>query len=200
MPAAGKAIVSDENYFTVSEQFPEQAASTSEQEAAAGRLGAFTRRTSRLANAAAIWFVILLSLVFVYEVVARRVFQSPTGFANQLAAYGMPFIMFLSAAHTLAGKGHVMVDAFVRILSSRTRARLEIVTDALSVVLLAAITVIACGVVYHSWSTGYKTFATVITFPEYIPQLVMPVGLALLTLQQLSELVGNIRLPPREPY
>jgi TRAP-type C4-dicarboxylate transport system permease small subunit len=105
----------------------------------------------------------------------------------------MPIIMFLSAAHTLARNGHVVVDAFVRTLSSRARARLELVTDAMSVVLLLAVTSIASGVVFQSWRTGYRTFSTVLTFPEYIPQIVMPVGLALLTLQQVAQLVSSIR-------
>ena len=185
--------MSGENYVTVSKQYPDEADRSARQVSADGGFGALTRCAARLANAAAIWLVILVSVVFMYEVVARRIFQSPTGFANQLAAYGMPFIMFLSAAHTLARKGHVVVDAFVRTLSARTQARLEVVMDALSVPLLVAVTAIACGVVYQSWSAGYRTFATVVTFPEYIPQIVMPVGLALLTLQQIAELLSGIR-------
>jgi TRAP-type C4-dicarboxylate transport system permease small subunit len=164
-----------------------------EDSAPSGTLGVLTWRAGRVANGAAIWFVLLVSATFIYEVIARRVFGNPTGFANQLAAYSMPFIMFLSAAYTLARNGHVMVDALVRTLDPRARARLEIATDAMSVLLLLAVTVIASAVVVQSWRTGYRTFSTVLTFPEYIPQIVMPLGLALLTLQQIATLVGSIR-------
>jgi TRAP-type C4-dicarboxylate transport system permease small subunit len=159
----------------------------------AGGLGAIAGSASRRANAVAICFTILLAVTFIYEVIARRVFGNPTGFANQLAAYGMPLIMFLSAAYTLERGGHVIVDAFVRTLKPKPLAKLEIVTDAMSVVLLLAVTVITTGVVVQSWQTGYRTFSTVLTFPEYIPQIVMPVGFALLTLQQIATLIGSIR-------
>jgi C4-dicarboxylate transporter, DctQ subunit len=171
----------------------EESESAPEDSLSAGVLGAIAGSAGRWANAAAISFTIVLAVTFIYEVIARRIFGHPTGFANQLAAYGMPFIMFLSAAYTLARNGHVMVDAFIRTLNPKTRGKLEIFTDAISVILLFAVTAIVTGVVIQSWRMGYRTFATVMTFPEYIPQIVMPLGLALLTLQQIATLIGSIR-------
>jgi C4-dicarboxylate transporter, DctQ subunit len=186
-------MVSEKN-ARMSEQHPDDGSDFKPEDSPpSGALGMLTWRAGRLANGAAISFVMLVAATFIYEVIARRVFGNPTGFANQLAAYSMPFIMFLSAAYTLARNGHVMVDAFVRTLNPTARARLEIVTDAMSVLLLLAVTVIASGVVVQSWRTGYRTFSTVLTFPEYMPQVVMPLGLALLTLQQIATLVGSIR-------
>ena len=182
-----------ENYSAVSEQFPDEAGASGMQDSDAGVLGTIAGRAGRMANAVAIWFVILLAAVFAYELVARHIFNSPTGFANQLAAYGMPFIAFLAAARTLAVNGHVTVDVFVLKLSRKSRARLEIATDAVSVLVLLVVTWIAFAVLFESWQTGYKAFSTAFTFPEYLPQIVMPAGLTLLTLQQVARLVGCVR-------
>lgn len=182
-----------ENHSIVSEQYPGGVGDSESADPEAGVLEAIANRAGQAANAAAIWFVILVAAIFVYEVVARLVFNRPTGFANQLAAYGMPWIAYLAAARTLATNGHVAVDAFVLKLSRKSRARLEIATDTLSVLLLLVVTWIACGVVFESSQSGYRAFSTAFTFPEYLPQIVMPVGLALLTLQQLALLVGCVR-------
>lgn len=182
-----------DNSSIVSEQYPDEVNESENGGSEAGPLGAIANRAARMGNTIAIWFVILLAAVFVYEVVARLAFNSPTGFANQLAAYGMPVIAYLAAARTLARNGHVNVDAFIVKLSPTGRARLEIGTEAISLILLVAVTWIASSVVFESWQTGYKAFSTAITFPEYVPQLVMPVGLALLTVQQLERLLRCVR-------
>lgn len=153
----------------------------------------FASKAGRIANGIAVSFVILLAAVFAYEVTARTLFNSPTGYANQLAAYGMPFITYLAAARTLEMGAHVNVDAFVTRLSERRRMQLEVVMEALSVILIAALTVIGLLVVRESWESGYKAFSTSVTFPEFIPQMVMPLGLAVLCLQQAERFFASVR-------
>lgn len=176
----------------VSEQYPGGLAEAPGH-AGEGAFASAVGGAGRIANGIAVLFVLALAAVFFYEIVARLAFNRPTGFANQLAAYGMPFIAYLAAARTLAANGHVSVDFFVLKLQPRARRKLEVATDAFSVVLLAVITCIASAVVYDSWRTGYRAFSTAFTFPEYLPLAVMPLGLLLLTLEQAVRLGAGIR-------
>jgi len=137
------------------------------------------------ANALACVLVVLMALAFGYEVISRYFFAKPTGFVNQIAAYSMPLITFLGVAWTLRKNGHVSVDILTSQLSPRPRAILAAVMDSLSVVLLVCITVFAYMTVMESYEQGTRSFATAITFPEFIPQIVMPVGLLLLLLEQI---------------
>lgn len=146
----------------------------------------FERAVGWLAAAAAAVagaLVLGLVLLFAYEVVLRTFFNRGTGLADQVAAYAMPAITFLSLAYTLHADGHVKVDVLVSRLSARWQSRLELVTDALSLAVCAALTWYTALTVLGSYRDGTRSFAAVWTFPEYLPQFVMPIGLLLLALQ-----------------
>ena len=162
-------------------------------DSAAGADRSLAGRAGRFGYAVATALVIVVAVAFIYEIIARFLFNSPSGFVNQLSAYALPVIGFLGAAGTLAHNGHVAVDVLVQKLSPKAQAGLAIVTEAFSVLLLLVVTVITVGVVMEFWESGYKEFSTSVTFPEYLPQIAMPVGLALLTMQQMRQFVGSIR-------
>ena len=84
------------------------------------------------------------------------------------------------------------VDVLVQKLSPKAQAGLAIVTEAFSVLLLLVVTVIAFGVVMEFWESGYRAFSTSVSFPEYLPQIAMPVGLVLLTMQQMRHFIGSV--------
>lgn len=146
----------------------------------------------RVGDVLATALILILTAVIGYEVIARYLFSSPTGFANQFAAYSMPAITFLAAAATLRKNGHVTVDALINVLGSRPRAGLEVLTEAFSVLVVAAVTVAAVMLVHESWESGTRTFSTAVSFPEYLPQMVMAVGLSLLALQQVFKLIDAV--------
>ena len=156
------------------------------------RLRAFIEKMGNLAESIAAFLVLMIAALICYEVVARYLFGNPTGFANQMAAYAMPFIAFLAAAATLGKNAHVAVDVLVNLLSEMSRLKLRIFTEALSVALLAAVTWMAVLEVHDNWISGTKAFSTVLTFPEYIPQIIMPIGLMLLTCYQVLAFVDTI--------
>ncbi|MCP1677238.1 TRAP-type C4-dicarboxylate transport system permease small subunit [Natronocella acetinitrilica] len=147
----------------------------------------------RLGEAQATLLILIIAILIGYEVIARYVFNQPTGFANQAAAYAMPFIAFMGAAGALRRNAHVTVDALIDCLNERLRLGLAVVTEAFSVILLLIITWFAVLVVMDSWESGTRAFSTVLTFPEYVPQVIMPVGLGLLTLQQVTRLCDAVR-------
>ena len=148
---------------------------------------------ARLGEVLATLMILILAALIGYEVIARYVFNNPTGFANQAAGYAMPFIAFMGAAGALRRNAHVTVDALVDRLRERMQLGIAVITELFSVILLLAITWFAVLVVIDTWESGTRAFATVVTFPEYVPQIVMPVGLGLLTLQQIIRLREAVR-------
>lgn len=158
-----------------------------------GPLRRIVEMAGHLGDVLAAVLVLLLAGSIGYEVIARYFFNSPTGFANQFAAYVMPCIAFLAAAAALRENAHVAVDILVSALPERRRAVLAIVTELFSVILLVAVTYYTVLVIIDTYQSGTRTFSTVLTFPEYLPQMVMPLGFALLTLQQSIQLIDAIR-------
>lgn len=65
--------------------------------------------------------------------------------------------------------------------------------ETLYALLVAVVTVLACLTVVESYEEGTRSFSTAVTFPEFIPQLVMPFGLALLLAQQIRLCVDGWR-------
>src|SRR6266581_8962434 len=72
------------------------------------------------------WCIILLTFVTVYDVTARYVFNSPTGWAydTEYILYGTLFMM--SGAYAVSQDAHVRGDFVARMLSSRVRAGIEL--------------------------------------------------------------------------
>jgi TRAP-type C4-dicarboxylate transport system permease small subunit len=149
-------------------------------------------RIGTLAEILAATLVLLLAVLISYEVVARYVFGHPTGFANQAAAYAMPIIAFFAAAATLRRNHHVAVDAVVNLLSARSRLRLAVLTEVLSLVAVTFMTWAMLMEVIDNYETGTRSFSTVITFPEYLPQVPMLIGLLILAGHQFLKLVDAI--------
>lgn len=140
------------------------------------------------ANKIAEWLVLAMVLLFAYEVALRTFFKTSTGFADQASAYAMALITFLSLAYTQVMGGHVDADILVAKLSPRWRSRLGAVTDALSMIVAAALLWSSITTVLNSLKEGTKEMIGLWIVPNYLPQLIMPLGLGLLVLVILAEL------------
>lgn len=130
--------------------------------------------------------VLGMVLLFAYEVVLRVFFKSATGFADQASAYAMAAITYFSLAHTFRVGGHVDADILTSQLSDPWRRRLAVVTGILTVVVTAVFLWSAIGTVSRSFADEDRAMIGLWYFPVYLPQIVMPVGLALLLLQMLA--------------
>ena len=77
-----------------------------------------------------VWFVVVLMLVMVFEVITRRFLNSPTVWTFETSVQMYAFHFMMLAAYTQLYKKHISVDIFVKNLSPRTRTILEIITYA----------------------------------------------------------------------
>lgn len=154
-----------------------------------------TRNIERLGSlfeGIAALLVLSVTALITYEVVARYFFNNPTGFANQFSAYAMPLIAFLAAGAALKKNEHVAVDIFINKLNSSNNKRLTVINELVSVVVIGYVLYAAATEVFYNYVDGIRSFSTVITFPEYIPQIVMLVGIFVLLLMQFLKLTQSV--------
>ncbi|MGH3116676.1 MAG: TRAP transporter small permease [Gaiellales bacterium] len=138
-------------------------------------------------------------VVFAYEVVARYVLDSPTGYANQYGAYAMPVMAFLAASYALRQDAHVRVDWFVDKLFDRTRRVVYLAGDLLGFGLLTWCLWLAVEFAQRSAAAGTRTYSTATeAFPEWIPQTALAVGFGSLLLTQASRILQQVAGRPED--
>ena len=144
---------------------------------------------------AAFGAALLLFIAFgvFYEVVARYVFQSPTEWSLELTGYALVWAGFLGAAYALQLARHVEVDLIVERLSMRASRRLRLVTDLIAFVFCAVVVRYGISFVHHSYVTDAASVSP-LRVPLFLPELGVPLGIALLGLQFLVRILEGLGL------
>ena len=140
-----------------------------------GVLGALTWATGRFCDC----IVLSLAVLFGYELVARNVFNAPTGFADQLAAYMLPVISFLALARSLRSGSHVSVDLLTERVSPSSRLMLQRICLALEVLVCVVLVVLSAHTVVEAYRDNLREMVGQWVVQEYLPLMVIPIGLAL---------------------
>jgi TRAP-type mannitol/chloroaromatic compound transport system, small permease component len=159
----------------------------------------FRRATEIIAGAlmlVAELLVLALVLMFAYEVLMRYLFSKPSGMVDQLGGLSMAAISFLALAYTYREGAHINVDLLVTRLQPRARRVQHILTELLSLAVVALLSWYTGKFVYESYLDHERFTLGVWTIPIYPFQLVMPVGLALLAVCIALDLVTSRGHPP----
>lgn len=157
---------------------------------------------SRIAGGLAI---VALVVIVTAEVITRNLFGFSLLIADEYAGYLGLAITFLGIPFALDEGALLRVDAVIEKLRGRPRAALEVLFGLLSTAVAAVITWQVWRLVSRSYERG--TFApTPAETPLWIPQSVMLIGGALLTLvavagtlRSLRELARGTPPEPRRP-
>ncbi|MEA3250670.1 MAG: TRAP transporter small permease [Pseudomonadota bacterium] len=139
--------------------------------------------------------VVIIALILFGEVVARYGFSAPTIWTQDIAVTLQVWFTYLGMAYVLRSRQLIRITAVVVLLGPRLRRWAE--GFALVVILLFSLlaTVYGWGIVSESISAGRRQ-PTILELPNWIAELPVVVGFALLALQSLAEL---LRLPSRPP-
>ncbi|WP_227369235.1 TRAP transporter small permease [Halomonas sp. M20] len=137
--------------------------------------------------------VVIIALLLFGEVVARYVFHAPTIWTQDIAITLQVWFTYLGMAYVLRKRELIRITAIVALLGPRLRQLAE--GFALVVILLFSLmaTVYGWDVVSESIRSGRRQ-PTILELPNWVAELPVTVGFALLSLQSLAEL---IRLPFR---
>ena len=144
-----------------------------------------------------VWLIIPLTVVVVWEVVSRRVFNAPHIWATEVTnyLYGPHFMM--AAAYTLLYKSHVSIDIIYGRYSPRTRGILDIITY-LVFFFPFCIIVFYQGIIFAqtSWAIGETSESAALRVVPLI-KTVIPITFGLLLIQGLANFIRSIMLVTR---
>ena len=139
-----------------------------------------------------VWLIIPLTVLVVFEVISRRVFNAPHIWATEVTNYIYGPHFMLVAAFTLLYKSHVSIDIIYGRFSPRTRGILDIITY-LVFFFPFCIIVFHQGIVFAqtSWSIGETSESAALRIVPLIKS-VIPFSFGLLLLQGLANFIRSI--------
>ena len=143
-----------------------------------------------LGRAAAALLVLLLVLINV-EVVARYAFSRSTLIADEYGGYLMAWITMLGAVHLLRADRHLTMSLFVDKLSPRARNAAGVIAAILGLGISAILLYATSLLVMSSARFGSVSIQPSAT-PLVWPQLILPIGYALLCAAYLDEIVRRV--------
>ena len=139
-----------------------------------------------------VWLIIPLTVLVVFEVISRRVFNAPHIWATEVTNYIYGPHFMLVAAFTLLYKSHVSIDIIYGRFSPRTRGILDIITYLVFFFPFCTI-VFYQGIVFAqtSWSIGETSESAALRIVPLIKS-VIPFSFGLLLLQGLGNFIRSI--------
>lgn len=126
-----------------------------------------------------------MGVAVAYEILARTVLGEPTVWSQEISIYLLIAVAFLGLAPTLASDEHIRIDLFTRRLGSRVSRALR-AAAMLAIATYAAVAAYGgIEIVRHSVRFGRRSL-TLLGVPVWIPQMLVPIGMALLCLVALA--------------
>lgn len=142
--------------------------------------------------------LIVLSIIVVCHMVfVRAVLGQSSIWQTEFVTFSLVAATFLGAPYILLSRGHVCVDVVPLMLATSARRRLHFIGSVIALVFCAVFLYGAIPWWWEAWTSG-QTTPSMWKARMWIPTLSVPLGLALLCLQFLSEiwLVLTHRAPP----
>ncbi|VFU12078.1 putative TRAP-type C4-dicarboxylate transport system, small membrane protein component [anaerobic digester metagenome] len=137
------------------------------------------------------WFPWILTVIIVWELVMRNIFNRPTIWAHEISVMVFAVLTITSGAYALKERAHVNMDLFYTRLSDRGKAIVDIITS-------PAIFIFAGVLLWLGWEFAVRSYIlqerSISTWnPVVWPvKFAIPFGAALLLLQGIAELLKNI--------
>jgi len=141
-------------------------------------LRAFVGVSGRIAA----YVIMGMTLLILYDAIMRYAFNNSTYYATELSGYMVVAVVFLGCASTFREEKHVAVTVVRMRLPPRVQLWLELVTLVLSLLAFAVVTWQGGNMVLKSLVRS-STSPSLLSTPLFIPQIAVPVGAALLTLE-----------------
>lgn len=139
------------------------------------------------------FLLVAMTFMMTYEVVARRLFNSPTSWAWSISTQLECIIAALAGGYCLLHHAHVRMDAVYSRISERSRAIIDIATFVLVLLVLGVM-------LWRTLEMGLLSFSLleydVRGFRPYIWHLkliIIPGGVLLFLLQEIAEFTRSLQ-------
>jgi len=152
----------------------------------------FADKINTIVGVAAAQLVILLTFIVVYEVIRRKIFNSPTTWAFEFSTFLYGGMFILGAGFTHLHDRHVAIDVFEEKFPKKVRYWIRIITFFIFFLpFVGALLFASTQYAWHSWVTHEHSWSAWRP-PIYIYKTVMPVGFFLLFIEGISRLIKDI--------
>jgi len=140
------------------------------------------------------WLGFILSLVVLYEVIARYLFNRPTIWAYDTTMMLYSMLFLFGGAYVLWEKRHIRVDVIFDRFSPRTRSIIDIIFYVVFFFPFVIVMIIyGYDSALMSWEAREISNTSQWGEPIYQWRAMIPVGFALLFLQGMAEFIRTIR-------
>jgi len=156
-----------------------------------GALEALTNRVVEMARIVCEVLVSAMMLLITVEVISRSAFNYSLQVSDELAAYLLVGITFLAVSVALQENALFRVEFLFERLSPRIRPFFSLAFDACSLIVAAVLEYELVQLVVSSFVRDNRSLSLLAT-PLYIPQLVMPIGMAVMILMFLAAIVRDV--------
>jgi C4-dicarboxylate transporter, DctQ subunit len=124
----------------------------------------------------------LITVLLLYEVIVRYVFQSPSMWALDITQYTICYLTFIGAAWLLREEGHIKVELLKEYVSPRAWALVEAVTSVVACLACAVFCWQTTKMALSAYQTGQFIDASFV-MPRFLVVGIMPIGLFLLCIE-----------------
>lgn len=156
--------------------------------AALRRIAAITRLSGLLVGLGAFTIAVLVT----WEVLARTLFATTTGWVNDVSEYLMGFIAFGGAAYALAEGAHVGVDIVVTRVPPAVRRALAWIADVVVLAVVALLTWLSVQFWWEAFETGERSWG-LFTVDLWIPYSFFMLGMIWLLVVHAVAMVNRRR-------
>ncbi|WP_458775569.1 TRAP transporter small permease [Desulforhopalus sp. 52FAK] len=134
------------------------------------------------------WMLFGIGIIVTFEVIMRKVFNSPTIWVDETARFCLVWAVYLASAHILKCRELITVELFTGSLPPAKLKVLEYFALIIIAIFSAVATYTGTEVVLESIEIGRKT-STMLGVPKWITESAVPVGFGLLWLQAVVEMI-----------
>ena len=149
-------------------------------------------RLNQRVGSSILWLILVVVLISAGNALVRKVFQTSSNALLEVQWYLFSAVFLLGAGYALLKNAHVRIDFVASHLSRRTVHWIEIVGILVFLLPLCFMLIdLSWPLVTNAWVSGEmsQNAGGLIRWPVY---LLLPVGLALLFLQGVSELIKRV--------
>jgi len=134
----------------------------------------------------------VMMFVIVYDVVMRFIFNSPTGWALEIAEYMLATVIFFSLSYVLSRGMHIHVDLIVSRLSRTKQAILGLIVSFIALIFFSLLTWESSIAAWEAYQLKFFSAGSP-PLPLFPVRTVVPLGCFLLSLRLIIEIGYHLR-------
>ncbi len=143
--------------------------------------------------------ILAIATFVTYEVVLRFVFNAPTEWVNEVSVYLGLISAFLGFAPALASGKHISVDLVISKLSPETNKVLKLLVSLLGLLFSIVFLITSLEMTLNAYRLNMLSVST-LRIPLFIPQMALPIGFALLSIQFVANLLTLDQVPAEKEH